>query len=340
MPLDGSSINAVNTPPTSIPRQLQSFTLYAPNGTDLYRQIPATDTVTAPILYLTPSSPFTAAEVTVSAKWELEWDQAGLVIFTGEVSSSINGTTNPPAEPRQPADVNGTSPRQDDGDQAPPAYSAPVRPAKWVKASLEFTNNALHATSVSATSDGADLTIAPLPPPHYNTHELPIPPPTTTSFDPAPFFVSPNRDVFSFPAPSPAWDRYPPPPLSHQLLRRPGRTDLRLKLERIGYALWVWYEDPGPLPELAQQQPSSLSSGWRKLREVSGFFWGVEDKQIRIGVTASRPANFGVSAWEREHGGGGAAGEDEGEDDVRGAEGESVTARRGLLVHFEDLEIW
>lgn len=336
MPLDGTSINAVNTSQSSIPHQLESFTLYAPPSTDLYRQTPLTDTVTAPILYVTPSQPFAAAEVTVSAKWELEWDQAGLVIFAGDVSSSTNHITNPSVDPLHPPAPDSGIRDQDDGDQAPPAYSATASLSKWVKASLEFTNNALHATSVSATSDGADLTIAPLPPPYYNTHQI-------------------QNHSFGFPNSMSPWSADCPdgddspiddfhllasshyPPYMRESLAdvSPGRIDLRLKLERIGHALWVWYEDPSP---------AAYSNGltWKKLREVSGFFWGVEDKQIKVGVTASRPANFGMSVWEREHGGALRHPSEDLADHVEGLDDgdEPQTARRGLLVHFADLEIW
>lgn len=60
--------------------------------------------------------------------------------------------------------------------------------------------------------------------------------------------------------------------------------------------------------------------GWKKLREVTWFFWGVDDKCVRVGVYASRPANFGLSQYARVHGG----------------EGEG----RGLEVEFEGLEIF
>ena len=335
MPLDGSSFNAVNTPQTSIPRQLESFTLYAPPSTDLYRQIPHTDTVTAPILFFTPSYPFTAAEVTVTAKWELEWDQAGLVIFAGDVQTSSDDVPNPSSSPCSTDLASGA--QDPDDDQAPPAYSAPERPCKWVKASLEFTNNALHATSVSATSDGADLTIAPLPPPHYNTHQIQNYPSALSGLS-SPW----SRDHLE--ANHSHFDQFQSYSLSQHhshmhaspLAAPPDRTDLRLKLERIGYALWVWYEDPSPAAYSSEPR-------WKKLREISGFFWGVEDKQIKIGVTASRPANFGMSAWEREHGGALArASSNEMSDDMDGlGDGDrTVTARRGLLVHFEDLEVW
>jgi hypothetical protein len=108
-----------------------------------------------------------------------------------------------------------------------------VPAAKWVKVGLEFCNNACHATSVVANSEGADWSLSALPPHH---------------------------------AP---------------------RSDLRVKIERIGYALWVWYEDE--------------VLGWKKLREVTWFFWGVEDKAVRVGVYASRPADRmqgrETSAW-------------------------------------------
>ncbi|KAL9097576.1 MAG: hypothetical protein Q9165_000472 [Trypethelium subeluteriae] len=335
---DASSINAVNTPQASIPRQLQSFTLYSPPSTDLHRQTPINDTVTAPILYLTPSHPFTGAEVTVSAKWELEWDQAGLVIFTGDVRSSIDQAINPSNAPLHPLALEDRNQDRYEEDQAPPAYSAPSRHSKWVKASLEFTNNALHATSVSATLDGADLALAPLPPPYYNTHQM------ENQFSGIPRSLSPwsfncpEHDVLRSNSFHPyALNQYGTRALASTAATTPGRTDLRLKLERIGYALWVWYEDPSP-------PTYSTELNWKKLREISGFFWGIEDKEIKIGVTASRPANFGMSVWEREHGGAALSqtSAERSADDVEGLDsGDSdLTARRGLLVHFEDLEIW
>ena len=335
MPLDGSSINAINTPQSSIPHQLESFTLYAPPSTDLHRRIPVTDVVTAPILYVSPSHPFTAAEVTVSAKWELEWDQAGLVVFAGDVSRRASQVTIVPEDPLHPPALDGGVRDENVEDQAPPAYSPPARLSKWVKASLEFTNNALHATSVSATSDGADLSIAPLPPPYYNTHEIP-----SHSFG-FPNSMSPWSSGYPDHDESPTDNfhlltssHYPSHMRETLAEVSPGRIDLRLKLERIGYALWVWYEDPSP---------AAYSQGltWKKLREISGFFWGVEDKQIKVGVTASRPANFGMSVWEREHSVLRYAAQDpadhvESPDDGDG----DHTTSRGLLVHFADFEVW
>lgn len=143
----------------------------------------------------------------------------------------------------------------------PPAYPAQQPPAsKWVKVGLEFCNNACHATSVVANSDGADWSLSALPP--------------------------------------------------HQQ----RRYDLRVKIERIGYALWVWYEDD--------------MVGWKKLREVTWFFWGVEDKAVRVGVYASRPANFGLSMFDARRAGGGPHGEGAG------------FQARNLCVDFEGLEIF
>jgi Leu/Phe-tRNA-protein transferase len=57
------------------------------------------------------------------------------------------------------------------------------------------------------------------------------------------------------------------------------------------------------------------------LREVTWFFWGFEDKAVRVGVYASRPANFGVSMFDRQNGG-------------------SNIGMRNLCVEFEGLEIF
>ncbi|KAF2144171.1 uncharacterized protein K452DRAFT_285410 [Aplosporella prunicola CBS 121167] len=243
MPPDSSSFTALNVSTSAVPEWMGSFTLSAQPNTDLWRKPPSSDTSTCPILFTALRNPFVAAEVTVSADWELEWDQAGLVIFAGAPPGRIGGA-RPAPPPPAPAPVHA---------DAPPAYVAPAPASKWVKVGLEFSNNACHATSVCATADGADWALTALP--------------------------------------------------SH----RRRRSDLRIKMERIGYALWVWYEDE--------------VSGWKKLREVTWFFWGVEDKAVRVGVYASRPANLGATHYERRHG------------------GPRVT-QRNLLVEFEGLEIF
>ncbi|KAF2203523.1 hypothetical protein GQ43DRAFT_366748 [Delitschia confertaspora ATCC 74209] len=283
MPPDHHSFTALNIAEDTVPEWMGSFTLAAPPNTDLWRKPPSRDTSTAPILYTALRNPFIAAEVTVSADWELEWDQGGLVIFAGappgRIATATAMTSTPPPPPPPPpttttttttttsstteitTNTNSTSGAgqtaatvtQEMRGAPPPAYSPPAPASKWVKVGLEFCNNACHATSVCATSDGADWALTALPPHHAR------------------------------------------------------RLDLRVKIERIGYALWVWYEDE--------------MSGWKKLREVTWFFWGVEDKQVRVGVYASRPANFGTTVYESRHG------------------GPSVT-QRNLCVDFEGLEIY
>jgi len=287
MPPDSSSFTALNVDNgAGVPEWMGSFTLAAPPNSDLWRKPPSRDTSTAPILYTSLRNPFVAAEVTVSADWELEWDQGGLVIFAGappgrsvnadaptnpnvvgvtsihlpNASETTGASTNPSLAPAPP---NTTSTPLGAGQPSgavthdprglPPAYVAPAPASKWVKVGLEFCNNACHATSVCATSDGADWALTALPPHHAR------------------------------------------------------RMDLRVKIERIGYALWVWYEDD--------------VSGWKKLREVTWFFWGVEDKAVRVGVYASRPANIGATMYERRHGG-------------------PSYADRNLCVSFEGLEIF
>jgi regulation of enolase protein 1 (concanavalin A-like superfamily) len=283
MPPDSSSFTALNVPNDAVPEWMGSFTLAAPPNTDLWRKPPSRDTSTAPILYTALRNPFIAAEVTVSADWELEWDQGGLVIFAGApppgrnasavAETASNGVVHPSPTPASngasanpslaPAAPNTNAPLSagqqsgvvtQDPRGPPPAYVPPAPASKWVKVGLEFCNNACHATSVCATSDGADWALSALPAHHAR------------------------------------------------------RLDLRVKIERIGYALWVWYQDE--------------VSGWKKLREVTWFFWGVEDKAVRVGVYASRPANIGASLYERRHG----AGPD--------------YSQRNLCVDFEGLEIF
>lgn len=284
MPPDSSSFTALNIPNDAVPEWMGAFTLAAPPNTDLWRKPPSRDTSTAPILYTALRNPFIAAEVTVTADWELEWDQGGLVIFAGappgriattaapdtpnaatSTSPDSSAATNPPTAPAPIAAESAphTTAANGAGQQAgvvahadrgpPPAYVPPAPVSKWVKVGLEFCNNACHATSVCATSDGADWALTALSPQHAR------------------------------------------------------RNDLRVKIERIGYALWVWYEDS--------------TTGWKKLREVTWFFWGVEDKAVRVGVYASRPANFGTTVYERRNGG-------------------SSAAHRNLCVNFEALEIF
>jgi len=227
-PPSGDSFMALNLPVDSIPEWMGSFTLWASPNTDLWRKTPARDTYTAPILYQRLRCRFTSAEVTICADWKLEWDQAGLVIFTGA-----------PPGPSGPA-VTGNN-------GAPPPYSLPS--SKWVKVGLEFYDESFNAMSVCATSDGAD------------------------------------------------WSR-------NTLPSQQG-ANLRVKLERMGHALWVHYEDQ--------------RLGWKKIREISWFFWNVEDKSVWVGVYASRPANPPVMQYEQ---------------------GRGWDFDRNLCVEFEDLEIY
>ncbi|KAI9749192.1 MAG: hypothetical protein M4579_006963 [Chaenotheca gracillima] len=276
MPPDGSSFTALNMPSSAAPPQwMGSFSLHAPPNTDLWRKPPSRDTSTAPILYTALRHPFIAAEVTVSADWELEWDQGGLVIFAGAPPGRILPQVIPVAPVTVALDGSPTGNPTDvtiapPAPGPPPPYFNPPPASKWVKAGLEFYGGVCHASSVVATSDGADWSLAPLSP-------------SITAANPAI-----NQQTFS---------------------------DLRVKLERVGHALWVWFEDP--------------IAGWKKLREVTWFFWGVEDKAVRVGVYASRPANFGISQY--------AATRHGGADSVIGG---MPRDHRGLVVDFEGLEIF
>ncbi|KAI9869589.1 MAG: hypothetical protein M1830_005322, partial [Pleopsidium flavum] len=162
MPPSSQSFTALNSPcdPT-LPESMDYFTLQAPPNTDLWRKPPAHDTCTSPILYTRLSHPFVAAEVTVSADWEMEWDQGGLVIFGGRPPGTPTLLPQPrPSTAPAPASVSevGHAP-----NAPPPPYIRPPPASKWVKAGLEFCNGHPHASSVSATTDGADWAMSPLP---------------------------------------------------------------------------------------------------------------------------------------------------------------------------------
>jgi regulation of enolase protein 1 (concanavalin A-like superfamily) len=253
MPPESSSFAQLNLPPTfALPSCLEYFTLTAQPNTNLWRKPPARDTSTAPIIYTTLRHPFVLAEVTVSADWEMEWDQGGLVIFAGappgrqlNASQGRRSSRNPTGAPELP-------------------------PAKWVKAGLEFSAGTVNASSVCATADGADWSLSPLPTIGFNG----------------------------------------------------SASALRIKLERIGHALWVWYQIPGLSP--FNESPDGIGGSWKKLREVTWFFWGVEDKCVSVGVYASRPANFTSSITFESRPSGG---------------GDGITGN-GLVVEFEDLEIF
>lgn len=85
---------------------------------------------------------------------------------------------------------------------------------------------------------------------------------------------------------------------------------LRVKFERVDDALWIWYQIPN-LPSSSpdydpssdedyRRTPEDVGSGWKKMREVSGFFGGWEQKgNVWVGCYASRPTDFEPSnAWE------------------------------------------
>jgi hypothetical protein len=101
---------------------------------------------------------------------------------------------------------------------------------------------------------------------------------------------------------------------------------LRIKLERVGHALWIWYQVPSALPYTLS--PGAVGSSWKKLREVTWFFYGVEDKFVHVGVYASRPTGLsrGDTMWDAMHG--------------LTVDNSLPTGSDGLVVEFEDLEIF
>ena len=131
---------------------------------------------------------------------------------------------------------------------------------RWAKAGLELIEGELHAASVVAISPcGADWT---------SSARLPLP-------------LTPFGDYSS------------------------ASQSLRVKLERVGESLWIWYKLPEHLTSLQQnpysdpytrrRNPEDVASGWRKMREVMGFFAGGLEHQkgnVWVGCYASRPMEF------------------------------------------------
>ncbi|KAL4903279.1 hypothetical protein BDW74DRAFT_53941 [Aspergillus multicolor] len=258
MPPSGTSFTALNLPADfTLPQCMEYFTLTAGPNTDLWRKPPNGDTATAPIVFTSLRSPFLVAEVTVTADFEMEWDQGGLVIFAGAVPRSSSSDTVPLVRSRRSG-----------------SNRSNTQSCKWVKAGMEFGSGTVNVSSVSATADGADWSLSPL--------------------------SIPNR--------------------------RPSDIhSVRLKLERVGHSLWLWYQVPSLSPYALT--PAEAASRWKKMREVSSFFYGVEDKFIHVGVYASRPSNIPRSStvWDRTH--------------RTGSSSSAPAIGDHLIVEFEDLEI-
>jgi regulation of enolase protein 1 (concanavalin A-like superfamily) len=253
MPPDSSTFTTLNLPPTfELPQCMEYFTLKAGPNTDLWRKPPNGQTTTAPIVFTTLRHPFVVAEVTVSADWEQECDQGGLVIFAGAAPHTLTTETTP---------IRSRNSRP---------------PCKWVKAGMEFSSGTVNASSVSATADGADWCLSPL----------------------AQGQTGAGMAIHS----------------------------LRIKLERVGDALWIWYQVPTTSPYAVS--PAAVGSTWKKLREVTWFFYGVEDKFVHVGVYASRPTGLGRGGtmWDAMHG-------------MR-LGSSAVGLADELVVEFEDLEIF
>lgn len=223
------------------------FSLQAPPNSNIQRKPAAVDDTTAPMILKRLNHSFLLAEVTVSADFAMDHDQAGLVIFAGSLPN--------PSIAQSPA----ARRRSRVGNEA-------LATGKWAKAGLEFARGEVHAASSAAISAcGADW---------CSSARMPSP---STTFDP-----------FSLTSQS-----------------------LRIRFERVEDSLWISYEmpsynhpqsdnyawsglDPG------RQDAEVLGSRWKQMREIMGFFGGVEQKgNIWVGCYASRPMDFQPSnSWE------------------------------------------
>lgn len=226
------------------------FSLQAPPNTNIQRKPSASDDTTAPMLLKRLNQSFLLAEVTVSADFAMDHDQAGLVIFADSLpTSSLSQSLTIRRSSRYSR-----------------SSSEPLATGKWAKAGLEFARGELHAASSVATSSyGADWS---------SSARMPSP---LTAFDP-----------FSLTAQS-----------------------LRIRFERVDESLWISYEIPHQNPpqleyyqasnlDAHQQNLDDLGPRWKQMREVMGFFTGVEQKgHVWVGCYASRPMDYEPSnSWE------------------------------------------
>ena len=200
------------------------FDLIAPANSTLWRKPISGDEVSAPMVLTRLRESFMVAEVTVTAEMEVEWDQAGLVIFAGMT----------------PVDAAVARAQRRRGQQ----HGYELQPGKWLKVGLGLADEDVGvATAVAQSGCGPDWSFTPL----FSDID-----PKTNSF---------------------------------------RRSSLRVKIERVGQDLWVWYQIPqSHAMSDADRSPAEVGRDWKKAREVSEFFTGVEVKSgIWVGCYASRP---------------------------------------------------
>lgn len=82
-----------------------------------------------------------------------------------------------------------------------------------------------------------------------------------------------------------------------------GYVEARLKLEKVGNALWVWYKTPyDDETEPSSPSPAEISQQWTKCDELPDFFYQpMEKSNLFIACYASRPSQSSASA-ERDSG--------------------------------------
>ncbi|KAJ9664668.1 hypothetical protein H2198_000014 [Neophaeococcomyces mojaviensis] len=76
-------------------------------------------------------------------------------------------------------------------------------------------------------------------------------------------------------------------------------AQIRLKLERVGSSLWVWYrassEDDAEENKYAPS-PAEVSRQWKKCDEIAGFFSSsLRKTAVFVGCYASRPSNLDIA---------------------------------------------
>lgn len=205
------------------------FSLSATSNTRLVCNQAGLDEASCPMILKRLRLPLILAEVTVSVEFrQLNFDQAGLVVFPDGLSSGVLPRSN---------NLRTGASRW--------TCSRPMQGSSgFARVAFEICSGELMITTlVSRPSRGADWASTP----------------ATPYFEP-------------------------------EYLQGTSMPSIRLKLERVGNDLWMWFLVPDLDISLQfAPTPDAIRRQWRKCREVTDFFDQSPSKGCWVGCYASRP---------------------------------------------------
>lgn len=200
------------------------FSLTSQSDRKIWRLVSSRDEFTAPMLLRRLDRPFVIAEATVTVALEMDFDQAGIVLF-------LDTSPNDPW----------VSPSSREGRRRGNGHA---RPGKWVTVSLQMSESDIGiGIAVTNPDRGPDFS--------FNAVNL----------------DDKNRCA----------------------LGGQNYVSLRLKLENVNNMLWIYYMIPD-VHRHEGQSVEEITSQWKRVREVNGFFNDVSMKpSVLVGCYASRP---------------------------------------------------